>query len=961
MRRIITRKIPRPGSAARVRLHKSTASKLAALLVLTLVVSVVNVLFFSSVLHDFRDMASTVNTAGKLRLLSQKIELDTAGYIANPERGSAAVMNGVAEFDAVINALSHGGVIFGSEIRPVADRNRMALDEVRAHWEDYRNQVTLAMRAMQADGHAPQARAEPADLRYQLSLQATRLLHASEGLVDAIVKDMQQRQQHARTWMYANLAAVFLCFAGALWYVRRRIGRPLDLLAKGMRRLSDGDYHLHVQYPVNDDMGGLVRSLNHSARHFGTLLHELEHSHASLTRAEAMFRGVVEHSGIGVYVWSGRRFLFVNPEMASLLGYERDVMIRELEPGDVFFDDVIADDDRSQITLHDNGSPRTKRRQRGRRRDGSIIDLEVFESVMTFEGETVTLCVAVDVTTRRKDESVTRLARLVYEVSSEAMVITSPDARIIHVNPAFTRITGYEARDVVGARMNVLSSGKQGREFYRTMWESIERDGSWEGEIWNRRKNGDMYAQRLSINTSFDDSGTPVYRVGLFSDITARKKAEELIWRQAYLDGLTNLPNRQMLLDKLGNALRRARVQGLGVALAQLDIDQFKYVNDSLGHNVGDELLKQVAARIKDCLRDGDSVGRLGGDEFMIIITDTRDPITADRVCRRVIEAMSAPFHIGDDVISLTVTLGMTVFPQDGDSALELFKNVDIAMYEAKMKGRNQYCWFRASMRDKIAARRRLGRELSQAIEYEQFSLVYQPIVDLATGEVCKAEALIRWNHPERGVVGPAEFIPFAEDSGVIDVIGDWVFNKAAQQVAIWQEQFRPDFQVNINVSPVQFQAEASGITRWFQKLRELRVEGNSLIVEITEGLLMDVNTTVSRRLQSFQKSGIEVALDDFGTGYSSLSYLKKLDIDYVKIDRTFVSSLGPDPDAAVLCEAIVVMAHRLGLKVIAEGIETAEQRRLLIEAGCDFGQGYYFGRPVSAARFCAYVSGGAT
>lgn len=809
-------------------LSTSTAHRLTALLILGVVLAASNMVFFRSVLNDVQDMAGTISTAGKLRLLSQKIELDILELETNPAGSSAAVLNGVTEFNAVIDALADGGVVLGAVVRPVPARNQMALAGVRARWIEYRDQIIIAL---QNAGHAPVDRVTDfTELRHQMALRATRLLHASERLVDAIVKDLQQQQQMAVFWMYLSATGIVLYFSALLWFVWRRINRPLQLLGEGMHRLSAGDYQLHMQYPRRDDMGRLIEALNNSAQHFGAMLHELEDSHASLSRAENMFRGMAEHSGIGVYVHSGTRFLFVNPAMAQMLGYEREEMMKHLKPRDVLSEPVDVANTDVAPAAHDGGPTGPALLRHGRCRDGSIIELEVFESPIPFDGDTVTMSVALDV--------------------------------------------------------------------------------------------------------------------------TARREAEEQIWRQAHFDCLTNLPNRHMIQDKLGVALALAKARGESVALVLLDIDHFKYVNETLGLSLGDELLKQAASRIKRCLRDDDKVGRLGGDEFMIIIGDIEGPITADRVCQRIMAAMSTPFRLEDEDINLTVSMGLTVFPQDGDTIFDLFKNADMALYEAKLRGRNQYCWYRASMKEKVALRRRLGRELSHAIKHDEFSLLYQPIVDLKTGKICKAEALIRWQHPERGLIGPAEFIPFAEDSGVIEAIGDWVFRTAAQQAARWQNQFDANFQVSINMSPVQFQADGTTLQAWFERMKGWNVQGRNLVVEITEGLLMDPGGTVSAWLNAFQECGIEVALDDFGTGYSSLAYLKKFDINYVKIDRSFVAGLGPCTEERVLCEAIIVMAHRLGLKVIAEGIETDEQRRTLADAGCDYGQGFLFGRPVSSAQF---------
>lgn len=959
MRRAIAEPSQDSRNRPRRRIRIGAAKTLIAILFFMLLAVVVNVLFFRSLTNDFRDMAATVSVAGKLRLLSQKIELDFVQFVADPERSSVAVRNGMAEFDMALAALSNGGQVFGVNVRQVRTRHSRALELVHRRWDEYRSEINTALLSDTVT-LAPALASAPGAKRHQVSLRATQLLHASERMVDNIVKDMQQRQHLATLYMYTVFAIVLLGFLLALWFVRHRIARPLSLLFDGTERLRHGDYQVRLHYPVHDELGRLIHAFNRSTQHIGVLLNDLERSNSHLKRAESMFRGLIKSSGIGVYVLSGGNFLFVNQEMANLFGYSPEKMLSDLKARDIFIENEPGSFDecvtcaRTEDCASDGFNVCSL--QRGRRHDGTVIDLEIFESEMQLEGDPVTIHVALDVTQRRKDEASARLANLVYKTSSEAMVITDASARVIHINPAFTEITGYMPQDVLGQRMNVLSSGRHGQEFYEKMWSSIQETGAWAGEIWNRRKDGEEFVEYLSINTSYDEHGQVQYRVGLFSDITKRKKVETLIWNQANYDSLTELPNRKLLQEKLDRAIVRAQARGLSVALVFLDLDHFKDVNDSLGHYAGDALLQQAALRLEECLRKGDTVGRMGGDEFMIIIRDVDNMSIVNAICERSLHVLSKPFMIEGDVIKVTASLGVTLFPQDARTTSEMFKNADIAMYEAKSKGRNQYCRFTSSMQEKITLRRRLTQELTDALDYDEFVLDYQPIVDMKTGRICKAEALIRWNHPERGLLGPGEFIPFAEDSGVIDSIGHWVFKEAAKQVAHWQATYSKDFQVAINVSPVQFLSDDEEHTRLFDLLTEQQLEGRSIVVEITEGLLMDASKAVTQRLRAFHERGIQVALDDFGTGYSSLSYLKKFDIDYVKIDRTFVSNLGPGSDDRALCEAIIVMAHRLGLKVVSEGIETAEQHRFLTDAGCDFGQGYLFGRPVSPEQLSAMM-----
>lgn len=548
---------------------------------------------------------------------------------------------------------------------------------------------------------------------------------------------------------------------------------------------------------------------------------------------------------------------------------------------------------------------------------------------------------------RHQDDEAQKLAALVFETSSEAMLVTEADGRIIATNPAFTDTTGYTAMEVLGKNPKILSSGKQDAEFYQKMWNALNGTGHWRGEIWNRRKNGELYPEELTINTIFNADGSQHRRVAMFCDISEKKATEEQIWQQANFDPLTGLSNRRRFHENLSQEMRKCHRNGNSLGLMFLDLDRFKEINDSLGHEMGDLLLQEAAKRLKSCVRDTDNVARLGGDEFTIILSELDNTEHADRIAQAVLKSMTKPFALGMDMAYVSASIGITFYPNDAEEIEQLLKNADQAMYAAKHQGRNGYRYFTPAMQEATLNRVRLTNDLRQALELQQFQLYYQPIVELASGSIHKAEALIRWQHPDKGLVSPATFIPLAEESGLIVDIGDWVFRTATRQVAKWRDQYHPQFQVSINKSPLQFNNVYNGHADWLAYLQDLQLPGQSVVVEITEGLLLDANSRIAERLLAFRDTGIQVAIDDFGTGYSALSYLKKFDIDYIKIDQSFTKGLAPDSDDLALCEAIIVMAHRLGLQVIAEGVETEQQHDLLLAAGCDYGQGYWFAKPL--------------
>lgn len=568
-----------------------------------------------------------------------------------------------------------------------------------------------------------------------------------------------------------------------------------------------------------------------------------------------------------------------------------------------------------------------------------------------------------DITQQKKaellmQESESRFRELIESLPAIAVQGYDEDRRVIYWNDASETLYGYTKEEARGRRLEDLIIPAEMREgvveFHRAwLQEGLPIPAA---ELELLRKDGSsvpVFSSHVMLTAA--DYSQNMYCIDV--NLIEQKRARAELTQMAHYDSLTHLPNRRTFTDRLQQMMKSAKREGEQVAVMMIDLDRFKEVNDTLGHDYGDLLLQEAAKRLTDCVRETDTVARLGGDEFLVILGNIGDVTVVERVARKILLQLSEPFDLNDNRAFVSASIGITLYPVDAMSLEVLMKNADQAMYAAKAEGRNRLHYFTPEMEAAAQRRSRMLSELREAINLQQMEVYYQPIIDLSSGKIVKAEALLRWNHP-KGQIPPLEFIPLAEETGLIVEIGNWVFAEVVRQVSVWKAHFNTDLQVGINTSPVQYQDENCCQPEWFGNILGSGLAHGlspaNLCVEITESLLMEAGSTITDKLLQFRDHGIEVALDDFGTGYSSLAYLKEFDIDYLKIDKSFVSNLSPDSQDLVLCEAIIVMAHTLGIRVIAEGVETELQRQLLTAIGCDFCQGYLFGRPMPANDFSA-------
>jgi diguanylate cyclase (GGDEF)-like protein/PAS domain S-box-containing protein len=578
-------------------------------------------------------------------------------------------------------------------------------------------------------------------------------------------------------------------------------------------------------------------------------------------------------------------------------------------------------------------------------------------SAVDANGAPMVLLILNDITERRSAEETLKLAASVFTHAGEGIMITDPAGTIIEVNKAFTRITGYNRQDVLGQNPRILSSGRHNREFFTSMWSTIVGKGYWHGEIWNRRKNGDVYPAMLTATAVQDDRGNIQHFAALFSDITREKEHEIALERAVQYDALTALPNRVLLSDRLHQGMAQALRHGLYLAVAYLDLDGFKEINDTYGHKVGDQLLIALSNSMQQTLREGDTIARLGGDEFVVVLQDLPRIDVSIPMITRLLDAAGAQVHVGENMLQISASLGVTFYPQSQDVDADiLLRQADQAMYAAKMSGKNQYQFFDISQEDVIVERRKWIDSISLGLNAGEFVLYYQPKVNIHTGSVIGAEALIRWQHPEKGLLAPSEFLPAIEDHPLSVELGEWVIDTALSQVAKWHTG-GVDIAVSVNIGARQLQE-----TGFFERLQVILalhpdVEASSLELEVLETSTLEELKRAAKIINACAEIGVRFVLDDFGTGYSSLTYLQQLPVIQIKINQNFGYEMIENPDDLTVLTGIIGLADALGIDVLAEGIESVAHGELLMQLGCELAQGYAIARPMPSEEFPAWFA----
>ena len=792
-----------------------------------------------------------------------------------------------------------------------------------------------------------------------LNIATTQIDQSYAQLYDSLLpmtkRLTQEHIDRAKTELLTSVGISMLIFMLVVYLsvgIYYAIVGNIRALARSARAFAGGDLSVRVNLKTRDELSWVGSSFNEMADGFNAMLEMRREDEARLRAViDTALDAVVQMDADGVITdWSS--------QAEKIFGWTREEVI-----GKVLHETVISPQYREAhvqgmrhlVAPGGKVAPGLRVEMMGMHRDGHEFPIELSIAPIKMTGKYELNGFIRDITERKQAEEELRLRAQMLDVANDTIFVLDLDGRFIYLNEVAWKSRGYTRDEMMGMDLHVLDTPEY-EKIIGLRFRELMENGRCIFESAHRCKDGSVMP--VEINARIIETGGRKLVLSVIRDITERKQSEKKMLSLAYYDTLTTLPNRTLFYDRLAQEIKKAHRASLKMALLFIDLDHFKEINDTLGHNMGDTLLGEAARRISDCVREADTVARWGGDEFTVILSEIDDAASVGRVAENILRKLAAPFQLGGETSYVSASMGITLYPDDATGVEDLLKNADQAMYVAKNAGRNRLSYFTPALEHTAQTRLRLINDLRGALAAGQFRVYYQPIVELGTGRIGKAEALIRWQHPQRGMVSPAQFIPLAEETGLIVEIGDWVFREAAQQVSRWRASHNPALQVSVNVSPVQLcETTYCAGKAWFDYLLAIKLPGQGMVVEITEGLLLNADSGVTGKLLEFRDAGIQVAIDDFGTGYSSLSYLKKFDIDYLKIDQSFVRDLATDPNDMALCEAIVVMAHKLDLKVIAEGVETEAQRKLLVDAGCDYAQGYLFAKPMPPVEFEALLA----
>ncbi|CAM5210418.1 Diguanylate cyclase (GGDEF)-like protein/PAS domain S-box-containing protein OS=Castellaniella defragrans OX=75697 GN=HNR28_000699 PE=4 SV=1 [Castellaniella defragrans] len=898
-----------------------------------------------------------ITTLDQVRMLSQRLAVQAMRLSDGSFIQTAGLSQDLDEVGSALRALDQGGVVAGHEVPPMASpQARDFLPQIQHYWkvlEDRLRATLLQSYTMESGAElAPSDRSRVLQ-REWIADDANGFLSVLTSASNVLVPQLRADQRRAVVLGLGLAAADLLILMMVFLWLQRRLVQPLRELRLTAQAWIGGNYGTRLGVQGMGELRDVARAFDAGADQLRALMNRIREEQAGLARSDIIFQGLALNALVGIFLAESDRFSFVSEKMAEIFGYEVSEMTASMPLLSIIVprERYLVSEALKASRSRRDGTLRFERH--GRCKDGSVIDIEVFGTAIQVDGKVSIIGLVQDVTERKQAESSAQLAAIAYENSSEAIAITDASGIIVDVNPAYSRMTGYWSDEVAGEMLPLLRPGRHNRDFYDEMWHAINTKGRWEGEYWGQRKSGEEYAERVVMDTAWNHDGSVNCRVVMLGDVTQKKQVEAQIWNQAHHDPLTSLPNRQYFNERLQAAVVAADQAHGSLALLFLDLDLFKEVNDSMGHAVGDQLLVEVAQRLSACAASRACfVARLGGDEFVMIVHGVQERAQVDALCEEVLACIDRPYRLGGKTLRVSASLGVALYPQDANDAESLLRNVDMAMYEAKDTSRHGgYHYFDVRMRERARIQRDLLDALPQAIEAGQFFLLYQPIYSFHTGEIERAEILLRWRHPDLGIVSPLDFIPFAEERHLIRPLSDWVFGRAARQLAEWRA-ISPQLRLTMNVSPGQLAEDRIDLEAVLALLRSYGLPANALSLECSEHLFLNMDAQVRARLQRMSAAGMRFSVGAVSLGMSALLAMPHQTFETLKLEREATERLLASEHAAAVCDAIVTLAHRLELSVIAEGIATRDQYEFLLRVGCDAGQGYWLDEPMEREVF---------
>ncbi|WP_407332405.1 EAL domain-containing protein [Enterovibrio sp. 27052020O] len=776
-------------------------------------------------------------------------------------------------------------------------------------------------------------------------------LHVSD---DVIQDELNHQLMHTTL---TSITIAILLLSVLLYFAKRLLIRPIKQIAQAIATQDASGIPLsHIPHFGHHELSSLSQTMNN-------MLDVIRCSHDSLQLEHSRLQNVIDGTRTGTWEWNIQTgHIEYNGAWQEILGW--DIALLNGPPNQDWKTFIHAEDrinsDALMEKLFDKEIEYYDCEVRLQNRTGVWINALGRANVVEWDKNGHPLKILgthQDITAHKKNEDKLRLAAKVFTHTREGIIIADSQSRIIEVNDAFTRITGYSIDEVRGEKPSILHSGHQDAEFYKKMWHSLTDKGHWSGELWNRRKNGEIYPELLTISCVFDENNKPMNYVAVFSDITSYKEHEHELKQIAHFDTLTELPNRFLLGDRLKSAMKHAKRNGQYVAIIFLDLDGFKSVNDTHGHEVGDILLQEIAKRMQRSMRDSDTIARIGGDEFVAVLTGLNSPEDCPPLLPRLVAATSEPVNANGNLVQVSASFGITLFPQAEDvDADTLLRQADYAMYQAKLNGKRRSHFFDAELEHALKSQNEHLRSIGYGLAKAEFFLCYQPKINFRTGEIIGLEALIRWQHPTQGILMPNDFIPSIENHRLIIDVGDWVLETSLHQLTEWQKKGFIT-QVSVNIAPHQL-LQPDFMDKLIVLLARFpHISPKQLQLEILETSALEDITAVSEIIKRCQSMGVSFAIDDFGTGYASLTYLKQLPAETLKIDQSFVHDMLNNTDNLAILEGIITLANTFGRKVLAEGVEKREQIQLLLWLGCELGQGYGISRPIHADKVLSWVN----